>query len=486
MALSPQLNLRMGQSLVMTPKLQQAIKLLQMSNLELSEFIEEELQKNPLLEREDASEFAKADTSELDGIFENSEAQFAGPELIKERSSETSFDTAPVTGNSVSLLQGHSVYDFDSHNPQLINSPLEGLSLREHLLKQANVDLADSIDRLIATYLIDSLDDSGYLVMSLEDLSLTLGCPISRVENILKVVQDFDPPGIFARNLSECLGLQLKDLDRYDPVMRAFLENLDLLEKNDFGRLKQVCGVDSEELVEIVKEIKALNPKPALVFDNTVTQTVTPDVFFHRRKDGSWFVELNTDTLPQILVNNLYYTKIKSPSLGEKDKTYITECYQSANWLVRALHQRAQTITKVATKIMQHQEEFLEKGVQFLKPLTLREIAEILKIHESTVSRVTNNKYISTPRGTFELKYFFSSSIRASISVDTPSAKSVGFQIKNLIKNEMPDKTLSDDKIVKILNDDGINIARRTVTKYRESMDIPSSVQRRRDKTVCT
>ncbi len=486
MTLPPQLNLRIGQSLVMTPKLQQAIKLLQMSNLELSEFIEEELQNNPLLEREDTSEFVKVDIPERDGIFENSEDKYAYPKLIKERSSETSSDTASVIENSVSRLQERSVYDFDSQNPRLINSPLKDRSLREHLLEQANVGLANSIDRLIATYLIDSLDDSGYLTMTIEDISLTLGCPVSKVKNILKVVQDFDPPGIFARNLSECLGLQLKDLDRYDPIMQAFLGNLDLLEKKDIGRLKQICGVDSEELVEMVKEVKALNPKPALVFDHTFTQTVTPDVFVHRHKDGSWFVELNTDTLPQILVNNLYYTKIKSPSLGQKDKTYITECHQSANWLVKTLHQRAQTITKVATKIMQHQEEFIEKGVQFLKPLVLRDIAEILKIHESTVSRVTNNKYISTPRGTFELRYFFSSSIRAGTSTNSPSARSIRFQIKNIINNEMPDKALSDDKIVKILNDDGINIARRTVSKYRVLMNIPSSMQRRRDKAVYT
>ncbi len=462
MALPPRLNIRHGQSLVMTPKLQQAIKLLQLSNLELSEFVEQALQNNPLLERKDTGEYKFTADASQDGRVEAS-----GINRL-EKKPNINIDTK----------------EFVSQKPKIINSWSEVISLRDHLLKQANVDLANPMDRMIAIYMVDSLDDSGYLTVSLEDISIELGCPPSRVKKVLEVVQDFDPPGIFARNLSECLGLQLKDIDRYDPAMQAFIKNLDLLAKKEFGPLKQICGVDSEELFEMIKEVKALNPKPALIFDHTVTQTVTPDVLLHHGRDGGWFIELNTDTLPRVLINNRYYMKIQSQVLGEKDKVYIAKCYQSANWLVKALHQRAQTILKVATKIVQHQEDFIEKGVQFLRPLVLREIAETLNIHESTVSRVTNNKYISTPRGTFELKYFFSSAVRATSAGHSPSSKSIRFQIKHLVGNERPDNVLSDDKIVKILRDDGINIARRTVAKYREVMRIPSSVQRRREKAL--
>ncbi len=515
MALSARLNLRQGQSLVITPKLQQAIKLLQLSNVELSEFVKHMLQNNPLLELENTggykcstdtfqdsrSEatnkirlkenpnintepegFMKADIFNLNGITENYGAKLNSGELIEKTSSQSSVDALLAKENSLFQRQGDSAYDFDSQKPQRIDAQSDVISLRDHLLKQANIDLADPIDRMIAAYMVDSLDHSGYLTVSLENISKTLGYPQSRVKNILKVIQDFDPPGIFARNLSECLGLQLKDLGRYDPAMQKFIKNLDLLVKKKFNLLKKICGVNTKDLVEMIKEIKKLNPKPALNFEPTFIQTLAPDVLARQGKNGSWFIDLNTETLPHVLVNQRYYMEIKSQALREKDKTYISECYQSANWLVKALHQRAQTIVKVATEIVRHQEGFLEKGIQFLRPLVLREIAETLNIHESTVSRVTQNKYISTPRGTFELKYFFSSAVRATSGGHSASAKSVRFQINHLILNEMPNNVLSDEKIVKILRDDGINIARRTVAKYRESMDIPSSVQRRREK----
>ena len=515
MALSARLNLRQGQSLVMTPKLQQAIKLLQLSNSELSKFVEQTLQNNPLLELEDTGgykcstdksqdrrsaatnkirldknpninidpdEFVKADTFNLNGVSENYGAKINSRELIEKTSNQSSVNALSATENKPFQRQGQSAHDFDYQPPQRTNAQSDVISLRDHLLKQANIDLADPVDRMIAAYMVDSLDHSGYLTVSLENISKTLGYPLTRVKNILKVIQDFDPPGIFARNLSECLGLQLKDLGRYDPAMQIFIKNLDLLVEKKFGILKKICGVNSEDLVEMTEEIKGLNPKPALNFDPTFIQTVTPDVLARQGKNGSWFIELNTENLPHVLVNQTYYMKIKSQALREKDKTYISECYQSANWLVKALHQRAQTIIKVATEIVRHQEGFLEKGIQFLRPLVLREIAETLNIHESTVSRVTNNKYISTPRGTFELKYFFSSAIGATSGRHSTSAKSVRFQINHLILTEMPDNVLSDEKIVKILRDEGIIIARRTVAKYRESMDIPSSVQRRREK----
>jgi RNA polymerase sigma-54 factor len=535
MALVPRLDLRQVQSLVMTPQLQQAIKLLQLSNLELSEYVERELEQNPLLEREDTdghndsaepqedrnttSDSATGDTAGTDmggediemspgDVFDNDTTFGDAPaepdsrELVDNESialehdagldadyenvwsGDSGADAAPAMEADTLNWQVRGAGGFDSDNPALENAPAEEISLRDHLLEQINVDLSDPIDRMIAVYMVDSLDEAGYLTVSVEDVASMLGCPLDHVEHTLHAVQGFDPAGVFARDLSECLALQLKELDRYDPAMQALVENLDILAKRDFKTLRRLCGVDNEDISEMIKEIQALNPKPAMAFDHSVAQAVTPDVSVRRGKDGSWLVEVNSDTLPRVLVNNRYYTEIKSQSMREKDKVYIAECYQSANWLVKALHQRAQTIMKVAAEIVRHQEEFLEKGVQYLRPLVLREISEALDIHESTVSRVTNNKYIATPRGIFELKYFFTFALGENSEGESSSAEAVRFQIKNLIEAESLDNVLSDDKIVSILRNEGVDIARRTVAKYRESMRIPSSVQRRREKSL--
>ncbi|MBK18245.1 MAG: RNA polymerase sigma-54 factor [Rhodospirillaceae bacterium] len=535
MALVPRLDLRQVQSLVMTPQLQQAIKLLQLSNLELSEYVERELEQNPLLEREDAdghnenSEAPQEDSAasadgespaaevevsgdggddthaenlEIDSTFGDAPAEPDSMELVDKESialehdagldadyenvwsGDTGSDAAPAMETDTLNWQVRGAGGFDADNPELENAPADEISLRDHLLEQINVDLTDPVDRLVAVYMVDSLDESGYLTVSTEDIAVTLGCPHEHVEKTLERVQRFDPSGIFARDLAECLALQLRDLDRFDPAMRALIENLDVLAKREFKTLRRLCGVDNEDIVEMIKEIQSLNPKPALIFDHSVAQAVTPDVSVRRGKDGSWFVEVNSDTLPRVLFNNRYYTEINNQALGEKDKVYIAECYQSANWLVKALHQRAQTIMKVAAEIVRRQEEFLERGVQYLKPLVLREVAETLDIHESTVSRVTNNKYINTPRGIFELKYFFTFAVGENADGESSSAEAVRFQIKNLIEAESLDNVLSDDKIVSILKDEGVDIARRTVAKYREAMHIPSSVQRRREKTL--
>ena len=532
MALVPRLDLRQVQSLVMTPQLQQAIKLLQLSNLELSEYVERELEQNPLLEREDSdghndsvenqedrnagtdSETAAADTSgdeiditpgdafDNDSTFGDAPAEPDSQQLVENESislehdagldadyenvwsGDTGADAAPAVEGDTLNWQVQGAGGFDSENPALENAPADEISLRDHLLEQINVDLNDPVDRMIAVYMVDSLDDAGYLTTSTGDISLMLGCPLDRVETTLDRVQRFDPAGVFARNLSECLAIQLRELDRYDPAMQALVENLDILAKREFKKLQRLCGVDNEDIAEMVKEIQALNPKPAVAFDHSVAQAVTPDVSVRRGKDGGWFIEVNSDTLPRVLVNNRYYTEISNQSLREKDKVYIAECYQSANWLVKALHQRAQTIMKVSAEIVRHQEEFLDKGVQYLRPLVLREISEALDIHESTVSRATNNKYIATPRGIFELKYFFTFALGDNSDGESASAEAVRFQIKNLIEAESVDNVLSDDKIVTILKSEGVDIARRTVAKYREAMHIPSSVQRRREKSL--
>jgi RNA polymerase sigma-54 factor len=303
------------------------------------------------------------------------------------------------------------------------------------------------------------------------------------VEKTLEKLRRFDPPGIFARDLADCLSLQLGDRDRLDPAMQTLMENLDLLAKHSYGALMRLCGVDAEDLTEMIAEIRALNPKPALAFDHNPGQPITPDIFMRPGPKGGWIIELNQDNLPKVLVNNAYYTEICGNSRSKKEKDFITECFNSANWLVKSLHQRAKTILKVATEIVRQQEAFFICGVQYLKPLILRDIAEVINMHQSTVSRVTANKYIATPRGNYELKYFFTSALASSSGDELYSAESVRHRINTLIDNETPKEILSDHRIVAILKSEGVNIARRTVAKYREGMRIPSSIQRRREKS---
>jgi RNA polymerase sigma-54 factor len=310
-----------------------------------------------------------------------------------------------------------------------------------------------------------------------------LGCEMSRIERTLERLQHLDPPGIFARNLAECLALQLRDRNRLDPAMQAMLGHLDLLARGDMRSLMKVCGVDAEDIAGMAAEIRALNPKPGLAFDSIVAQPIVPDVIMRALPRGGWGVELNNETLPRVLVNTTYYAQVTRGARTKEDKEYISACFQSANWLVKSLHQRATTILKVATEIVRQQDAFFTHGVQRLRPLILRDIAGAIGMHESTVSRVTTNKFIATPRGIFELKYFFTSSIAAS-SGESVSAEAVRHRIKNLIDQESEKAILSDDQIVEILRREGMDIARRTVAKYREAMRIPSSIERRRLKSV--
>ena len=335
--------------------------------------------------------------------------------------------------------------------------------------------------RLIGLHLIDLLDESGYVTGSLSELAATLGCSEERVEAVLKVLQGFDPTGIFARGLAECLALQLAERDRLDPAMQTLLDHLDLLARRELPKLMKLCGVDAEDMAEMVAEIRELDPKPAQAFDHQAAEPVIPDILMLARPNGAWRIELNADTLPRVLVNRGYHATVRARSRSREDRDYLTERLQQANWLVKALHQRATTILKVATEIVRQQSAFFQQGVEHLRPLTLRDIAEKVKLHESTVSRVTSNKYIATPRGTFELKYFFTAAI-AGLGGEDHSAESVRHRIRALIDQESADKVLSDDTIVTILQREGIDIARRTVAKYREALRIPSSVQRRREK----
>ncbi len=505
MALTPRLELRHSQSLVMTPQLQQAIKLLQLSNIELTAYVDQELEKNPLLESAETetepetkagedSEYADGGESEA---LETIDDTLAGDiTSIAEDSLDMDYDNlwnSDSPGDyAMGNVAGAGTFSSAGSNgnggsgeylPNLEETTAYRPSLSDHLTDQLSMSINDHTERLIAFNLIGMLDEAGYIGGDISQVADILDCDLEMVEGVLEKLQDFDPPGIFARDLAECLKLQLRDLDRLDPAMQAMLDNLDKLANHDIEALKNLCGVDAEDIIDMVAEIRKLNPKPAQDFEFSATQPIVPDVIMRQRSANEWIVELNSETLPKVLVNNHYYSRISRVARSKEEKSYISECLHSANWLVKSLHQRATTILKVATEIVGQQDAFFARGVQHLRPLVLRDIAEAIEMHESTVSRVTANKYIATPRGIYELKYFFTSAINSSSGGAVHSAESVRHRIKSLIDGEDARKTLSDDKIVEILNKEGIDIARRTVAKYREAMRIPSSVRRRREKS---
>lgn len=508
MALSARLELRQGQSLVMTPQLQQAIKLLQLSNLELNDFVETELEKNPLLERaETDSEDSTPTPDTQPSSDEPSNDDPSGDVQAADEWLTTAQETAPAdpTGGLDTDLENVFPDAGDSGPGPLLDtgwssiaskSPAasggvnleafvaDDLTLRDHLTEQLQLGIADPVQRMIGHHLIDMVDEAGYLRGSLDNLAERLGAPVRLIEETLRTLQNFEPSGVFARDLEECLALQLKDRNRYDPVIAALVENLHLLAAHDLSRLKRVCGANAEDFAEMITEIKALNPKPGLKFGSIAVQPVVPDVIVRQRSDGVWHVELNSETLPKVLVNQSYYSTVSKTARSGEDKTYLQDCLQTANWLVKSLDQRARTILKVGEEIVRQQDGFLTYGVQHLRPLNLKTVADAISMHESTVSRVTSNKYMSTSRGIFELKYFFTSAIPSSGAGEAHSSEAVRHRIKQLIDNEQPEKVLSDDKIVECLKAEGIEIARRTVAKYREAMRIPSSVQRRREKKL--
>jgi RNA polymerase sigma-54 factor len=352
--------------------------------------------------------------------------------------------------------------------------------LRDHLLGQIQVDFIDPAERLIASALIELLDEAGYLPADLELVRTQLGSTKEQFEAVIEKLQSFDPPGLFARSLKECLALQLREKDRLDPAMQALLDHLDLLARREREKLMKLCGVDAEDLASMIDEIKALDPKPAQAFTSDVAVPITADVLLKPLPGGGWQVELNSENLPRVLANERYYAKVQASARTKTDKDYLSERWQQANWLVKALHQRATTILKVASEIVRQQDKFFVHGVQHLKPLILRDIAAAVEMHESTVSRVTQHKYINTPRGLFELKYFFTTALSRNDSGESVSSESVRDRIRDLVRNETAKEVLSDDRITEILRTEGIDIARRTVAKYREAMSIGSSAQRRR------
>lgn len=508
MALSANLFLRQNQSLVMTPQLMQSIQLLQMTHFELLQFISQEVEKNPLLEiaSNDDSVGSGAD-SNRDGADADGEAppasagsgglesdwyEHSGDGVLNDRL-DANYDASFGDDGATQKIDAPELLGQWKSMPGTASDTGEGydlddfvagkVSLREHLGQQLPFVLSSAVDRHVALVLIDQLDDAGYLRVDLGEVSTQMGMPLADVERILAALQTMEPAGLFARDLGECLAIQLAQKDRLDPAMAALVKNLDLLAKRDFASLKRLCGVDEEDLLDMLSEIRKLNPKPGAGFENTSSETVVPDVLVSSAPDGSWLVELNAETLPRVLVNNSYFAQIRQHSTkAEGEQGFLTECLQTANWLTRSLDQRARTIMKVASEIIRQQDGFLRHGVDHLRPLNLKTVADAIKMHESTVSRVTANKYMLTPRGLFELKYFFSVSIGSAEGGDHHSAEAVRHRIRTLIAQETPDNVLSDDDIVDTLKKGGVDLARRTVAKYREAMNIPSSVQRRREK----
>lgn len=484
MALAPKLGTRQTQSLAMTPQLQQAIKLLQLSNIELSAFVEEQLEKNPLLERGTGDENRRDETAatpvETKPDIEAAPAA-ASSDLDAPSHSVSDERGADVGGTIDFSHRAGSGRALSADYDPMSNAAAE-VTLTDHLREQfAHLNLTPP-DRLVADYLVGLIDEAGYLREETESLALSLGVSAARIADVIAQLQMLEPTGVFARSLSECLSLQLAEMGELDEANQGLLANLDLLAKHDLPNLARLCDLPMDELKDRILRLRRLSPKPGMAFGGSSVSGVEPDVFVRETPQGGWAVELNSDTLPRVLVNKRYYREVKAAS--DKDDTareFLSECHSNASWLVKSLDQRAQTILKVASEIVRQQDAFFAYGVDHMRPLKLKDVSEAIDMHESTVSRVTSNKFMATPRGMVELKFFFTTSIPSLDGGEGHSAEAVRHRIKALIEEEVDVKSVkSDDRIVELLRSHGIDIARRTVAKYRESLNIPSSVQRRR------
>ena len=509
MALGPRLDLRQTQSLVMTPQLQQAIKLLALSNLEIETFIGEALEANPLLDvGETAPAVAEAvelpeevrrtslESSPVDSLIGEGRAADDRPLDIDPTALDRDRDTGDAWSESGSDFDrgdwgGDSRITMGEDGPSIDERAGGDETLVEHLEAQIGTATGDVRLAAIARYLIGQLDDAGYLAIPLRDVADDLGLALGEVEAGLALVQTLDPTGVGARSLGECIALQAQEADRYDPAMARMIDNLDLVARGDIARIKRICGVDDEDLADMLAELKGYDPKPGLRFGGGVGAPVTPDILISARADGGWDIALSQATLPRLIVNRSYYVELRGSCTDKPSKGWLSEKLADANWLIKALDQRQKTILKVAAEIVRQQDGFFRHGVSHLKPLTLRAVAETIGMHESTVSRVTSNKYLQCERGLFELKYFFTSGVaRVGASGEggdgegAVSAQAVKAAIRSLIEAEDPKAILSDDALVELLRAKGFDLARRTVAKYREAIGLGSSVQRRRQKAL--
>ena len=500
MSIGLRLDLRQTQQLVMTPQLQQAIKLLQMSHSELSGFIDAEIEKNPLLRLESAT----GDSPASDSAVARSEAATESP------APEATPETLATDGSADNLDLMASTYDTGTENMH-DSSPSDGpdpfqrtapgvarsaeepegrsleerladrIGLRDHLHAQLGQISAPTAELVLASMMVEDLDEHGYLRTELAVFANRVAAGPETTNAALTLLQGCEPTGVGARSLGECLALQLREQNRYDPIIAQLLDNLDLVAKGELKRLQRICSVGEDELIEMIHEIRRLNPRPCSEFDTSEPETVIPDLLLRATEYGGWTVELNPETLPRVLIDQSYAAEIGNGCV--ETRNYLTECHSSANWLVRSLDQRARTIVKIASEIVRQQESFFREGIQGLRPMNLKDVADAVGMHESTASRVTSNKYMATERGIFELKFFFSNGLSNSGGSDV-AAEAVRHRIKAMVDAEAPDAVLSDDAIVTALGRDGIQIARRTVAKYRKSLNISSSSQRRRQKAA--
>jgi RNA polymerase sigma-54 factor len=467
MSAMQRLELRQGQSLTMTPQLVQSIKLLQLSYAELAAYVAAELERNPLLQegetRADAPSLSLADF-----VRARQKAQAAGARIVP--------GPPPLRGQAVSGASGQSGAAHGEIGPELEETLARTTSLTEHLEAQLDLATSDAHIRAIGEHLIHSLDEAGYLRDDPAEIAARLGVAPAEVEAALGLIRTFEPSGVGARDLAECLGIQLKERGRFDPAMQVLLGNLPLVARQDFAALRKACGVDRADLADMLAELRRLEPKPGLAFTPARVDVLVPDVLVRPAPDSGLAVELNPETLPRILLDRTYYAEVAKVLRKDEDKSFLSECVQTASWLTRSLEQRARTILKVATEIARRQEDFFREGVAGLRPMTLKSVAEAIGMHESTVSRVTANKAIGTERGTYPMKFFFG----AATGEGEHAAKAVRHRIGHMIGAENPDDVLSDEAIARKLKLDGIRVARRTVAKYREALRIPSSSERRR------
>ncbi len=508
MALAPRLDLRQSQSLVMTPQLQQAIKLLTLSSIEIEAYIAGEVERNPLLDvvssdgtAESAAE-RSGESAPEDSILttqtgeRGSDDVLSGTDMAANEALDVDFtaetfhhdsanDQISSSGGSDGMLSlsgsGTTGGEGYADGPDFDSFAAADISLRDHLLAQAGSSLSGKI-LFLTQQLIDLVETTGYLEADLLAVAHRLGVSLIEMEEALAALQRFDPTGVGARDLAECIALQAREADRYDPAMARLIDNLDLVGRGAFDQLKRLCRVDDEDLHDMLSELRGYDPKPGCRFGEESSIAVTPDVFLTAQGDG-WVIELNSANLPRLLVNRSYLSEFGGSNADKATKAWLSDCMADANWLIKAMNQRQLTIIKVCTEMIKQQSGFFRHGTAHLRPLTLRQIAEAIDMHESTVSRVTSNKYLSCDRGVFELKYFFSSGV-ASSDGEGASAEAIKSHIKTLIEAELPNKILSDDTLVELLTERGFEIARRTVAKYREAMGIGSSVQRRRQKKM--
>ncbi|OQY19982.1 MAG: RNA polymerase sigma-54 factor [Desulfobacteraceae bacterium 4572_35.1] len=480
MALELRQQLKLSQQLVMTPQLQQAIKLLQLSRVELEEVVNQELEENPVLEDSPIVEDLKlVDTDKSPEPETALASEIEKTQEVAEADGLAQIDDWQTYLQGFSQGGGHSENYSDDDHPSYENILTSQASLCTHLMWQLNMSPFDEESKQIAAAIIGNIDDDGYLVTELEYIAEQTGADYTRVEDVLLEVQKFDPPGVAARNLSECLLLQLRNLDMGDSLAARIVGNFSKeLESRRYHVIAKQCRVHVEEVFKAAQLLATLDPYPGSQYAKSDVQYITPDIFVHKVGED-YVVSLNDDGLANLRISSYYSNALSGKTVDAKTNEYIHEKMRGALWLIKSIHQRQRTIEKVTKSIVKFQREFFEHGIAYLKPLVLRDVADDIEMHESTISRVTTNKYVQTPQGLLELKYFFNSGI-GTTGGDSIASESVKSRIEEIIAEENVKKPYSDQKIVNMLHDEGIDIARRTVTKYREMLGIGSSTARKR------